>query len=111
MALKSKNEGVRSLAFGSISGTYADVGTVTTHSSWQITINNTTDVLLIISKDDGVTDWLRIPPSTSGVWEYLYKTENGQVAMVPHGVQFQVKDDGSAATEGEVNISVEYLIS
>jgi hypothetical protein len=111
MALKSKNEGVRTLAFGSISGTYADVGAVTANSAWQVTISNTTDVLLIVSKDDGVTDWLRMPPSTSGVWEYLYKTENGQVAMLPNGLQFQVKDDGDAATEGEINISVEYLIA
>lgn len=111
MTLHSKNEGVRSLAFGSISGTYADVGAVTAHSIWQITVNNTTDVLLIVSKDDGATDWIRIPPGTSGIWEYLYKTENDQAAMIPKGTQFQVKDAGSASTEGELSISVEYLIS
>lgn len=111
MATRSLNEDVRSLAFGSISSSYADVGSPTSHPLWQITVNNTTDVLMIVSKDGGGTDWIRIPPATSGIWEYTLKTERGDKADIPLGIQFQVKDAGDAATEGEVSISTEYLKS
>lgn len=111
MAVQSKNENVRSLAFGSMTNSYADVGAETLHPIWQITVQNTTDVLLVVSKDDGATDWLRIPASTSGVWDYLKDSGSGQIGLIPKGTQFQVKHEtGSAPTEGELNISVEYLV-
>ena len=78
MALSSHNEALRSLAFGSISGTYASVGSATTHQAYQITVQNTTDVTLIFSKDGGTTDWVAIPATTSAVFDYAHKTENGQ---------------------------------
>lgn len=110
MTIKSLNEGVRSLAFGSIGANYSDVGGVTTHPIWQITVNNTTDALVVVSKDDGATDWIRLPAATSGIWEYIVKTENRQRGAVPQGTQFQVKHGGVAPTEGEISISVEYLV-
>lgn len=110
MTIKTANEDVRTLAFGSMSDSYADVGSVTSNPAWQVTVQNTTDVLLIVSKDDGSTDWLRLPASTSGVWEYNAETEKGQKIRLPTGTQFQVKHvTGTAPTEGELNISVEYI--
>lgn len=110
MSKRTANEGLRSLAFGSISGTFADIGTPTTHACYQVTVQNTTDQTIIVSKDDGATEWQAIPMTTSAIFDFNHKTENDQNVLVPVGTQFQVKDAGVATTEGSVYISTEYVV-
>jgi hypothetical protein len=55
LAVRLLAEPLRSLAFGSISGTYAGVGTAFANPCRIIHITNTTDVLLIYSFD-GIND-------------------------------------------------------
>jgi hypothetical protein len=52
MAKKAVFESLRSLAFGSISGTYAAVGTAFTHPIRIMTISNQTNGDMILSFDD-----------------------------------------------------------
>ena len=110
MAVQTRNEALRSLAFGSISSTYADVGTLTTHAIYQVTITNDTNATMIFSKDDGSTDWVAIPAGVTRTFDYLRKNEGNQTALIPVGTQFQVKDTGAAASSGAVYISVEHFL-
>jgi hypothetical protein len=109
MTVKTKNEGARSLAFGSISSSYANLGTPTTKAAYQVTVVNNTDALMIFSKDGGATDWIRLPGSSFGIWYFNGETEGKSKGRVQKGTQFQVKDAGSSASSGEVSISLEYL--
>lgn len=110
MSKKSANENLRTLAFGSISGSYADIGPVTANAGYQVTVQNTTDQTIIVSKDDGVTDWQAVPTATSAIFDFNHKTEDNQDVLVPVGSQFRVKDAGSATTSGSVYISLEYAV-
>ena len=55
LAVRLWCEPLRSLAFGSITSTYAGIGTSLANACRQFILNNNTDVLLIFSLD-GVTD-------------------------------------------------------
>jgi len=111
MTIQSRNEAVRSMAFGTVTNAYQDLGAVTAHPTYQLIIQNTTDKLVVLSKDDGATDWLRIPASTSMVLDYIVFTEGMQRGLIAKGTQFQIKGITAALpTSGEVSISVEYLV-
>ena len=97
------NEDTRTLAFGSISDSYANLGTAFANQAWRVIINNDTDELIIFTKDSGSTEWLRLPKTTSVSLDY------GDTDALSVGTQVQIKHvTGSAPTEGEVNLSLEY---
>jgi hypothetical protein len=63
LAIKLLAEPLRTIAFGSISGTYAGIGTALANPARQFLIQNTTDVLLTYSFD-GVNDHFVLPSSS-----------------------------------------------
>lgn len=91
---------LRSLAFGSISGTYAAVGTVTTKVAVAIRVLNLTDKTVIFS-DDGTNDKEAIGTLQS----FQYAIPN---ILIPAGKTFYIKDNGSATGSGAVYISIIY---
>jgi hypothetical protein len=106
LIISIKAEALRSIAFGSISGTYAAIGTVTANP-WKIFyVSNTTDADVIISLNGGVTDHFVVPTkqtlsmdvSTNGIEqnEYLHQ-----------GTQFAVKQV-TAPTSGSVYVAGVY---
>ena len=105
--LRLSAEGVRTVAFGSLTSSYADIGAATTHPIRIIMVKNTTDVSITVSADDGTKDWFDIP---AGGADVLDVTTNGLDAgwFLPVGSQFQVKDQGTGATEGKVIIQCFY---
>jgi hypothetical protein len=108
LSIKLLPEAVRSLAFGSISGTYAGVGTPLSNPSRIILIQNLTDALVMISFD-GITDHL---PVAADGFVLLDVTANKTVSQgfyIAEGTRFYVKEIGTPTT-GSVYISSFYGI-
>lgn len=101
-----KAEALRSIANGSISGTYANIGTVTANPWRVFYVSNTTDADMIISINGGVTDNFVVPTkqtlSLDGAANGLNNT-----AFLPKGTQFAVKQ-ASAPTTGSVYVAGVY---
>lgn len=103
MAKSVTFEAARTLAFGSLSGTYADVGAVTANAWYVFTIFNDTDVAVTVSPDDGTTDAFDLPAGASVTYDLSSnRAEDGQAYHIPKGSQFQAKDQGSSATSGKI---------
>lgn len=101
-----KFETLRTLAFGSISGTYANVGTVTAHP-WRIFyVTNATDEDMIFSVNGGVTDHFVVP---SGQTLSMDAAANGfnNNEYLPQGTQFAVKQV-AAPSSGSVYVAGVY---
>lgn len=107
LASRLQFEDLRSLAFGSISGTYAGVGTSLSNPARAIIVNNATDVLLIFSID-GVNDHFVLPASTSIVLDIQSNKSNQEGFYMAKGDRLYVQDNGSAATSGAVYFSAIY---
>jgi len=94
---------LRSIAFGSISGTYAAIGTAFTEPVRLICFTNTTDGDMFLS-DDGVNNKMFIP---KGAFKLFDLTSNKFSAtsfwVLPIGTQFYVKQS-TAPTLGAVYI-------
>lgn len=101
-------EPVRTLAFGSISGTYAGVGTAIDNPARIFWINNLSDTDLMCSFD-GVNDHFPIP---SDSFLILDTTSNKTVTSgfyLAEGTRLYVKElSGTAATTGSVYFTVFY---
>lgn len=101
-------EALRSLAFGSISGTYALVGTVFENPVRQLLIHNTTNANVIISYD-GVTDHSFLAAGTSRVMDYCSNTSmQSGVFTQPARQGVYVKDESAATSSGNVYVEVVY---
>ncbi len=99
-----KPEVLRSIAFGSISGTYANIGTITLHP-WRIVFfSNTTDADMIISWNGGVTDNMVVPASSSASLDCAANGIQGSGTFIPQSTQFAVKQV-SAPSKGSVYVS------
>lgn len=99
---------LRSLAFGSISGTYAAIGAVLAHNPRIICFTNNTQGGIVIS-DDGVNDRLFLPPGSFKLFDLTanmvpHKDDNWVIAI---GTQFYVKD-ATAPVSGAVYIEILY---
>lgn len=108
LAIKVLPEAVRSLAFGSISGTYAGVGNPLSNPSRIILFQNMTDSLLMVSFD-GITDHL---PIASQGFVLLDVTANKTVSQgfyIAEGTRFYVKQV-VAPTSGTFYITTFYGI-
>ncbi|MEE8208148.1 MAG: hypothetical protein V3T88_04225 [Nitrosomonadaceae bacterium] len=106
-AIRAQWETVRTLAFGSISGTFMGVGTVFDNPARNLIIQNFTDVTLDFS-DDGVDTKFKLIPNSLFVWDITTNKSNETGFFIPEGARIYVKRVGSAATEGEVSVSVSY---
>jgi hypothetical protein len=108
LSIKLLPEAVRSLAFGSISGTYAGIGTPLSNPSRIILIQNYTDEALMVSFD-GITDHL---PIAADGFVLLDVTANKTVLQgfyIAEGTRFYVKEIGTPTT-GSIYISSFYGI-
>jgi len=101
LALRLAIEPLRSLAFGSISASYAGIGTSLTNPSRKLLVQNYTDVQLTFS-DDGVNDKFVL---ASGVQLILDEALNHQGDYTAAGTRFYVK---GAPDSGSVYLSTWY---
>ncbi len=99
-------EPVRSIAFGSISGTYAGIGTALTNPSRIIVIQNLTDANLMIS-ENGIDDHYPIAANSAQIWDYASNQSHQQGAFKAAGTRFYVKTIGSPGS-GSVYVSTQY---
>jgi hypothetical protein len=109
LSIRLMPEPVRSLAFGSISGTYAGVGSALSNPARIVLFQNFTDQTVMLSFD-GIEDHF---PIASNGFVLLDITANKTVTQgfyIGEGTRFYVRDIGSAATSGDVYISVFYGI-
>jgi hypothetical protein len=107
MAQQVKFDTIRSLAFGSISGTYAAVGTATTVAARLICITNTCDTDMFFSID-GVHDMLIVAHGGFKLFDLQTNRLNvDQQFLLPINTQFYVKQV-TAPGSGTVYIEVVY---
>jgi hypothetical protein len=101
-------EPLRSLAFGSISGTYTAIGTPFVHASRVIVIDNTTDADLLISFD-GIHDQVLSIAHSGKILDFCSnRTEPVGILEVPVNTTVYVKQAVGAPTLGTVYITVMY---
>ena len=100
-------ETIRSLAFGSISGTYAAVGTALANPSRILIIQNFTDQQMFFSFD-GTNNHLTLPSGGQIVLDFTAnKTVTGGAAYLREGLIVYVKQV-SAPGSGSVYVSTFY---
>lgn len=107
MAQQVKFDTIRSLAFGSISGSYAAIGTPTTINARLICITNTTDTDMFISTD-GVNNMLIVPHGSFKLFDLqTNRFSLDQQFVVPINTQFYVKQV-TAPGSGTVYLEIVY---
>ena len=99
LAVRLYPETLRSLAFGSISGTYAGIGTAFLNPSRILYVLNNTDALLTYSFD-GVNDHFVLPSAGFILLDVTAnKTETGGALSISQGQRVYVKGaPGSGST-------------
>lgn len=104
-------EPLRSIAFGSISGAYAAIGTPFAHAARCIIIDNLTNANMTISFD-GVNDHMIIVATSSRIIDYA-SNRVGPVDQLEQAIQTQVyvKQTSGAPGSGNVYVSVIYAAS
>ncbi len=105
LAIQIWPEALRSIASGSISGTYMGIGTATTNPTRIYWIQNSTDESLTFSWD-GVTDHFVLPPDAFLLLDVTSnKSSTGGMASVPAGTRTYVK---GTPTTGSVDLTIFY---
>ena len=108
ISIRATMEPVRSIAFGSISGTYAGIGTALSNPSRMLVLQNFTDQPVMISID-GVNDHIPLAATTSIIMDMTSnKSIMGAVFAWAEGQRFYVKEIGSAPASGSVYLSTIY---
>lgn len=92
---------VREVTFGSISGTFASVGTPLTDHTRVIGLNNSTNAELYISFD-GVTNHLRMAANSFKLYDLSANKVRDDGLFLPIGTQIYVKQVSSAPNSGAV---------
>lgn len=100
-------EPVRSLAFGSISGTYAGVGSAVNNPIRQFFIQNLTDKAMMFSFD-GVNDHFPLPANGFFLDDVSSNTALAAGFFLPQGGRLYVKELSAGPTTGSVYFSVFY---
>ncbi len=97
----------RSLAFGSISGTYANVGTALTSPCTIFKISNNTDGDMIFSVDGGLTDHMFLAAGSFTLYDLRanMKPRNQDDYVLIVGSQFSVKEV-TTPTSGDVYVEI-----
>lgn len=108
MTQRAELEPLRSLAFGSISGTYAAVGTALSNPCRLICITNNTDGDMLFTRDTSV-DELFIAAGSFKLFDIAtnHRPVNQDDFVFIKGTQWYVKQD-TAPSEGDVYIEVMY---
>lgn len=109
LSIKLLPEALRSLAFGSISGTYMGVGTPLSNPSRLIIFQNFTDANVIVSFD-GITDHLPVAASGFVLFDVTANKTVSQGFYIAEGTRFYIKQESGAATSGNFYISTFYGI-
>lgn len=106
-AIRAAFETLRSLAFGSISGSFAKIGGPLLNPARIVKLTNTTDKDMIISID-GTNNHDIIPAGGFVLYDITTNhSANIQGFFVPQGTQFWVKQV-TAPTSGSVYLTVVY---
>lgn len=105
---RAKLEALRSLAFGSISGSYAAVGTPTSNPVRLVCITNNTEGDMFFSLD-GTTDQLFVAAGSFKLFDITtnHRPVNQDDFVFEQGTQFYVKQS-TAPVSGSVYIEVMY---
>lgn len=91
----------RSLAFGSISSTFAAIGAALSFAASHIVLQNLTDVSLSFSIDSGTATYITL---SAGASYTIDLTANHM--EIKQGNTIQVKDTGSGAASGSARVSI-----
>ena len=108
LSIKLLPEAVRSLAFGSISGTYAGVGNPLSNPSRILLIQNYTDALLMFSFD-GISDHIPVAPNGFVLLDITANKTVSQGFYIAEGTRMYVKEIDTP-TSGSVYVSSFYGI-
>ena len=108
LSVRMYPEVLRTLAFGSISGTYIGIGTPLENPSLQIVIQNWTDQPVMLSWD-GIND--HFPLASGCAWDSDNTTNRAreQGLYIPQGQRFYVSLIGvTAPTSGAIYLTTFY---
>jgi hypothetical protein len=97
----------RTLAFGSISGTYAAVGTALEKPMRLLHFQNTSDVDLLISFDQ-VNDNLYLPAGSFALYDFNANQDPGADFKMQVGTQIYVKQASGAPGSGGIQVMAVY---
>lgn len=107
IGIRFRLEGLRTLAFGGISGVYAGVGTALENPAHMLILKNLTDAELFASLN-GVTDQIHLAEGEVIVLDITTNKSLGGGFFLAQGERVYVKDAGVAPTQGAVYLSVIY---
>lgn len=102
---RAQLENLRELAYTSLSGSYATIGTALTDHARIICFSNSTDAAVYIS-DDGVNDKIRLAANSFRLIDFSTNKIRDDGLFVSIGTQFYVKQVSGAPTLGAVWIEV-----
>lgn len=105
--IRAEFDTVRELAFGSISGSYAAIGTALTQQARVLTINNSTNVDIYVSTD-GTNNNLRVAANSYKLIDFSTNRIRDDGLFVAIGTQFYARQVSGAAASGAVWIEVIY---
>lgn len=105
--IELRAEELRTLAFGSISGTYTLIQSALDKPARLLLVQNLTDALLIFSFD-GIIDHFVLPASGFLLLDVMTNKLNDNGFFISRGSAISVKDNGSAATTGSVYLTSLY---
>lgn len=109
LATRATYDTLRSLAHGSISGSYAALGTQLLFPARIIKITNNTDGDMLVSTD-GSTDMDFLPANSFVLYDISTNRQiAGQQLNFPSGTQFFIKQS-SAPTKNSVYLTVIYAL-
>lgn len=106
LAIAIASSPVQSIAFGSISGTYAGIGNALTQPARLVLLQNLTDADVMIS-DDGINDKFPLPAKSGLVFDFAANQVYNQGGFVPLGTRYYVKTIGSPGS-GSVYLTYFY---
>lgn len=101
------NEGARSIAAGSLTGSFQDVGSATAQLARIVQVFNGCNQQVLVSWDDGATTVWDLPPNAGASVDCTANPDDhNQLPYLPVGTQFQAKHDGTAPDSGKLTITV-----
>lgn len=107
-SMRLRYETLRSLAFGSISGTYAGVGVPFANPVRMLKVTNLTDAALLISFN-GIDDHDIVAEQSAQIYDYASnKTDQAGNLEQSAGERLYVKQASGAASSGSVYVTVMY---
>jgi len=100
-------EALRTVAFGSVTSSYAAVGSATTDMIRLVAFNNGTNQSLLISLD-GTTDHFRVVGNGFKLLDLTTNRVRDDGLFIAKGTTFYIKDEGVAPTSGSFWIEALY---